>query len=104
MLTGKLCMNLGLVKMNWLMCHQAISHAQVLGFHRPQRITPDETCSQMAIDKKNGVALRTRRIHELTAWSTVCSELGNSFFYQSRLTGGFEFLSALNGSIVSSNH
>ena len=36
-------MNLGLSKKCWLLFHRAISYSQLLGFHRPERLSPAET-------------------------------------------------------------
>ena len=47
MKSSKILMNLGLLKMTWILHHRAISHAQLLGLHRPYRISSDETVSQM---------------------------------------------------------
>ncbi|KAH7393635.1 hypothetical protein BKA64DRAFT_92610 [Cadophora sp. MPI-SDFR-AT-0126] len=43
LLAAKTCMNLGLLKNVWILHHQAVTYAQLLGFHRPPRIVPDET-------------------------------------------------------------
>lgn len=48
MVSALIFMNLGLLKMTWLLHHRAISHAQLLGLHRPHRLSPTETASQMA--------------------------------------------------------
>jgi hypothetical protein len=50
-------MNLGLLKMTWILNHRAISHAQLLGLHRPHRISLDETASQMASRQQTWFAL-----------------------------------------------
>lgn len=45
---AKIYMNLGLLKLNWTLTHRAMSHAQLIGIHRPYRSSPEETDSHMA--------------------------------------------------------
>jgi len=49
LMTGKIYMNLGLLKMNWVLTHRAIIHAQLLHFHRPHQTSPDEIASHMSM-------------------------------------------------------
>ncbi|RDW67619.1 hypothetical protein BP6252_09015 [Coleophoma cylindrospora] len=46
-MAGKIFMNLGLIKRTWVFLHKAISHAQLLGLHRPVRASPKETDAEM---------------------------------------------------------
>ncbi|PVH76839.1 hypothetical protein DL98DRAFT_424824 [Cadophora sp. DSE1049] len=43
LLAAKTYVNLGLLKNAWILHHRAVTHAQLLGLHRPQRTTPAET-------------------------------------------------------------
>lgn len=58
LLAAKTYMNLGILKDVWILHHRAVTYAQLLGLHRPQRITPDETESH------------EESRHE--AWFTIC--------------------------------
>jgi hypothetical protein len=50
-------MNLGLLKMTWVLNHRAISHAQLLGLHRPHWNSTEETKSQMGVRQETWYTL-----------------------------------------------
>lgn len=51
--------NLGFSKKCWLFCHRAISYSQLLGLHRPEKLTPSETQEEME--------------HRSSAWLSLCT-------------------------------
>jgi hypothetical protein len=51
--------NLGLNRKCWTLFHRAIAYCQLLGFHRPERIFPDES--------------EERRIRRNQSWLSLCS-------------------------------
>lgn len=53
-------MNLGLNRKCWLLTHQAITYSQLLGFHRPERLTTNET--------------HTARHRRNQSWLSLCAE------------------------------
>lgn len=43
LMSAKILMNLGLIKKCWILNHRAVSYAQLLGLHRPQRLSAKES-------------------------------------------------------------
>lgn len=48
-MTSHIFMNLGLLKTTWILNHRAITHAQLLGLHRRNRSSHDESDSEMML-------------------------------------------------------
>ncbi|KAH8886190.1 hypothetical protein GQ53DRAFT_727990 [Thozetella sp. PMI_491] len=56
---AKIYMNLGLHKKSWVFIHQAISYAQILGFHRPEPLSASETKEERHCRIQSWLALCT---------------------------------------------
>lgn len=52
-------MNLGFIKKSWILIHQAIAYAQLLGFHRPEHLSASET--------------EVERLHRTRSWLMLCA-------------------------------
>ncbi|RAL60028.1 hypothetical protein DID88_000654 [Monilinia fructigena] len=57
--SAKIYMNLGLNRKCWILTHQAIAYSQLLSHHRPIRLSPNETSTQIH--------------HRTQSWLSLCS-------------------------------
>lgn len=95
-MSSKTFMNLGLLKMTWILNHRAISHAQLLGLHRPHRILPDETASQMTSRQETWFSLCQNDLYTSLLLGLPYATDGkiiSSSFYGARGTLKYFFLS-----------
>lgn len=56
-MSARICVNFGLIKKSWVLHHQAIAYAQLLGFHRPHKLRADETAMDISRRHKSFMSL-----------------------------------------------